>query len=257
MLSLSAATQTVLFEEDFNYSDIIPPYWTSIDGDGLTPAASVSNFTSAWIGVYIPAGLSEDTCVASTSYYNPAGQSADYLISPKLSLPTYSKLVWSARSYDASYPDSYVVLISTTDSLAAAFTDTLMMVVDETYYWNKRSVQLDLEGYANQDVYIAIKNITYDGYILYVDKVKLLGSDNLFVSEESNSVYSVYPNPCQDQITISNFKPGDLVNIYSMDGKLLASSNEPVVNVSSLNAGTYLIKIVSEEGIYTAPFIKQ
>jgi len=87
---------------------------------------------------------------------------------------------------------------------------------------------------------------------LYVDKVKLLGSDNLFVSEESNSVYSVYPNPCQDQITISNFKPGDLVNIYSMDGKLLASSNEPVVNVSSLNAGTYLIKIVSEEGIYTA-----
>jgi len=74
MLSLSAATQTVLFEEDFIISDIIPPYWTSIDGDGLTPAASVSNFTSAWIGVYIPAGLSEDTCVASTSYYNPAGQ---------------------------------------------------------------------------------------------------------------------------------------------------------------------------------------
>jgi len=249
---LSVNAQTVLFEEQF--VSFIPSTWTVVDGDGLIPHSSVSQFTSAWIHVYISA---EDSCAASTSYYDPSGQSADYLITPKLSLPTFSKLVWTARSYDASFPDSYLVLISSTDSLIGSFTDTLMFVDEENNNWQKRSVQLDLEAYANQDVYIAFKNITTDGYILMIGEVKLLGSDFAFVNEEETTSYSVYPNPCQDQITISNFQSGDLVSVYSIDGQLVLTSSESRIDVSSLNAGSYLLSVTSENSVETIKFIKQ
>lgn len=247
---ISANAQTILFEENFTTS--IPSTWALVDNDNLIPASTPYIFDNAWIKI----GSNGDSCAASTSYYTPSGQSADYLITPKLSLVTFSKLVWKARSYDASYPDSYLVLISSTDSLIGSFTDTLIFVDQENYYWQTRSIQLDLEAYANQDVYIAFKNITTDGYILLIDMVKLLGSDFAIVEEVDETVYTVYPNPAQDQITISNFKQGDLVSVFSMDGKLLLNSSESSVNISELKAGTYLIKIVSQDNISSVTFIK-
>jgi len=249
--SISAKTQTVLFEENFTVG--IPSTWALVNSDNLIPASSPFNFTDAWIHIE----TADDTCAASTSFYTPSGQSSDYLITPKFSLITFSKLVWSARSYDASYPDSYLVLISATDSLIGSFTDTLLFVDQENYTWNKRSVQLDLDGYANQDIYIAFKNITEDGYVLMIDDVKLLGSDFTFIETIDEANYIVYPNPAQNQITVSNFKAGDVVSVYSMVGKLLSTSSNATVDVSNLAAGTYLIQVISSNQTFSMPFIKQ
>lgn len=136
LLLSNSFAQSVLFFEDFNSG--IPSTWALVNSDGLTPAEAVDTFDNAWIS-FIDDG---DTCAASTSYYTPTGQAADYLISPKISLNTFNKLVWTARSYDATYPDGYLVLISSTDSLIGSFTDTLMVVNGEFYYWHSRSVQL-------------------------------------------------------------------------------------------------------------------
>lgn len=251
LLFFNSFAQSVLFSENFNSG--IPSSWTLVDNDGLTPAAAVDTFDNAWI----PFIDDEDTCAASTSYYSPTGQAADYLITPKISLNTFTKLVWSARAYDASYADGYLVLISSTDSLIASFTDTLMVVGAEYYYWHSRSVQLDLEGYANQDVYIAFKNFTNDGYILMIDDVKVMGSNFASVQENESPIISVYPNPVIDFIQIDGAEPESIFTCYSIAGEILFNGSSSRVDVSNLQAGTYFIQVQSSDKVVTVPFIKQ
>ncbi len=251
LLFSNSFAQSVLFFEDFNSG--IPSTWAMVDNDGLTPAEAVDTFTNAWIS-FIDNG---DTCAASTSFYSPTGQAADYLISPKISLNTFTKLVWNARSYDASYADDYLVLISSTDSLVASFTDTIMVVEEEYYYWHSRSVQLDLEGYANQDVYIAFKNITNDGYILMIDDVRVMGSDFASASENELPTISVYPNPASDFIQINGVESEAIYSCYSVTGELILTATSSRLDVSALRAGTYFIQVKSSDTVVTIPFIKQ
>lgn len=245
------SAQSVIFEETFVAG--IPSAWTIVDNDGLVPAEAVDSFDNAWIT------FSDDTnlCAASTSYYTPTGQSSDYLITPKISLNTFTKLVWSARSYDASYPDDYLVLISATDSLIGSFTDTLMVVGGEYYYWYNRSVQLDLEGYTNQDVFIAFKNITTDGYILMIDNVKVLGSDFASTTEEESLAVSVYPNPTVDLVYFSGMNTGDVIEIYSASGQLLLTSQSDVIDLKTFDTGLYFYAVISGSKRYQGVISKQ
>jgi len=86
---ISAKSQIVLFEENFTTG--IPSTWALVNSDNLIPASSPFNFIDAWIHIE----TTDDTCAASTSFYTPSGQSSDYLITPKLSLISFSKLVWT------------------------------------------------------------------------------------------------------------------------------------------------------------------
>jgi hypothetical protein len=251
LLFSNSFAQSVLFFEDFNSG--IPSSWAMVNNDGLTPAEAVDTFDNAWISFIDDA----DTCAASTSYYTPSGQAADYLISPKISLNTFTKLVWSARSYDASYADDYLVLISSTDSLTGSFTDTVMVVEEEYYYWHSRSVQLDLEGYANQDVYIAFKNITTDGYILMIDDVRVMGSDFATVTENESPLISVFPNPSSDFIQIKGGESESIYSIYSITGELLFNGYVSRIDISTLEAGTYFVQVSTADNVVTVPFIKQ
>jgi hypothetical protein len=243
--------QIVIFEEHFELG--IPATWDNVGDDSNTLDSAVMQYGPKWFNYTGEA----DTCAGSTSYFNPTGQNHDYLITPKLSLATFSKLVWSARSVDASYPDGYLVLISGTDSLLASFTDTVFVQAEEFSFWQTRSVQLDLEGYANQDVYIAFLNNTNDGFILLLDDVKLLGSDFAGTLEESQPLYTVYPNPVSEMLTISNFNAGDKIAVYHSSGSLILEVDQPTIDVSQMAPGSYIIQIKNQSGIFSLPFIKQ
>lgn len=243
--------QTLIFEETFE--DGIPATWTIVDEDGLLPADGVNEFDAGWIA------FNPDTtnCAASTSYYDPSGQSADYLITPSLSIDTFTKLVWEMRSIDASFPDSYVVLISTTDNNIASFTDTLATVLDETPYWNTRSVRLDEAGYANQDVYVAFKNITEDGYILALNSVQLLGSEFATINNSTADLdFTIYPNPADEFI---NIKVEAMIqaSIYATTGELLIQFSEKQCDISALPQGMYVLEITTSKGIVRDQFIKR
>lgn len=245
--------QQLIFDEDFNTG--IPAGWYIVDTDGLVPATAVDTFDNAWI----PFIYDGDTCAASTSFYDPAGQSADYLITPRITLDAFSKLVWSARSYDASYPDGYVVLISVTDSLITSFTDTIYVKDEENYYWQTRSVQLDLEGYASQDVFIAFRNITTDGFVLMLDDVKVLSSDFAAVETtvQSAPYYSVYPNPAADKINLQGVPANTEVSCYSVMGQLQFTSRESSIDISALTPGCYYLRFSSADQLVTLPFIRE
>lgn len=250
-LCIAAQAQTVAFEE--NFTSGIPATWTVYNEDGLTPAESVSDFTAGWIG-YV-SGV--DTAAASTSYYDPSGQANDFLVTPQLSLTSYSRFIWSARSVDASYPDGYQVLISTTDNTVASFTDTLLTVAGESALINRRTIELDAAGYANQDVYIAFQNNSTDGYILLIDDVTLLTAETASVSETTGVAVNIYPNPSSDFIQVNTTEQIEDISIYSMDGRLELSTNETQVDISSLVSGNYICVIQTANGVHTEQISKK
>ncbi len=82
------------------------------------------------------------------------------------------------------------------------------------------------------------------------------------LTENSNTGFSVFPNPVND---LFNFKFNELVStveIMTMDGKLISSSSFDAfsgsVNIAELKAGTYMYSIISKGGVkHSATFVKQ
>jgi len=244
------SAQITLLNE--NFSSGIPATWAVVDADGLVPHADVAEFTAGWISFE-----SDDTTAASTSYYDSTGQSQDYLILPKLSLMAFSKLVWSARSVDASYPDSYYVLISATDSVIASFTDTLLTVTDETYLWNTYSIQLDTSGYGTQDVYIAFRNFTTDGFILELDNIKVFSDDNASIIEPRDLDITLYPNPTADYLNIRrDLSISVQHDILDSQCRIVFTSSSDSFNVSALSPGIYVVRTYSSTFVAENRFIK-
>lgn len=240
--------QTFLLQEDFSAG--IPAGWQVIDADGHPLHPSMSQFTNAWISY----DNGSDTTVASSSYFDDTLQAADYLILPKQSLQTFSKLSWEARSVDASYPDGYYVLLSTTDSNLTSFTDTLKIVYAENFQWVRHSVHLDTMGFANQDVFIAFRNFTMDGFILELDDIWLEVSD--FAGIEEHDVTPLfYPNPVENELNIVTPNVQQ-IEILDYSGRLLLTSSQTSINISDLIPGQYIVRITTTTNVVSEPFIK-
>lgn len=80
---------------------------------------------------------------------------------------------------------------------------------------------------------------------------------------EFSNYFSLYPNPVKEVLTIDIKEQIEIqsINIYNTLGQLVLvipnAQNTKTVDVSSLNAGNYFIKINSDKGISATQFIKQ
>ena len=82
---------------------------------------------------------------------------------------------------------------------------------------------------------------------------------------ELNNAIVMYPNPAQNQVTISNSSNIllDSAAIYDVNGKLVSQINlqdmqqEKVIDVSSLASGVYIVQIQSEQSSVTKRLIKE
>ena len=82
-------------------------------------------------------------------------------------------------------------------------------------------------------------------------------------TEQSVSKFTIYPNPTNGLLTIRNTENVELVEVYSLTGqKVMTIDNEfageTVLNVSSINPGVYVIKLIEKDGNTGAvTFIKE
>lgn len=248
-----AKAQTTVFSEDFQAG--IPATFTLIDNDGLTPDASVSEFTDAWISKEDPDNAG-DTVAASTSFFDPVGIADRWLITPPITLGAYGNfLYWEAKSHDASFPDAYQIMISTTDTQISSF-DTLHTVLAEIDTWNSRSLNLsDSAAYLNQTVYIAFVNRTNDGFKLYIDDISVQIEDPVGLEESSANNISISPNPFTDYINVSHNELSD-VKLMTLSGTILYSGKDSTINTADLPSGIYLLHVSTGNGSITRKVTK-
>ena len=101
--------------------------------------------------------------------------------------------------------------------------------------------------------------IDKDGNVLAIEPIaevkKIIFSiSNSETTTENVAIKSivVYPNPTQDILHIIGVTPQTL-RVFDLQGRLLIIDNSTQVNVSNLNAGTYLLQV----GTQVIRFIKQ
>lgn len=86
-----------------------------------------------------------------------------------------------------------------------------------------------------------------------------LPHDN-YVKEDVVANFKVYPNPTQDILKIETQSQKSILNIYSVDGKLVRNievSNNAEINVSEFATGVYTVVLTDENGnVGTQRFIK-
>jgi len=201
LFSLTINVSAQIFSAGFENNNGTPlSAFKKVNNDSLTLSftAQIQDFnTEAWIQFY---DGYDNKIAFSTSYYLPAGQSDDWLITPAIEIPNSGTptLYWKAKSYSLAQKADYDVRISATNDSITSFNDTLLSVTEEQPF-DFKSHQLDLSAYKGQTIYIAFVNVTYDGYYLALDDMYVSKSadcvlptiDNLDVSNLSENGFTV------------------------------------------------------------------
>lgn len=253
-----ATTQVILLDEDFS-SGTYPSGWSNINNDDNNVHPDVSDFANAWTV------LEDDTdptnfVVASTSYFEPVDRADRWMITAEVTLGASGNFVsWHGRSHDPSFPDSYSVLISTTGDGISDFTDTLAIISDENPLGTSRTFELD-EEYANESIRVAFVNTTFNGFLLYLDSIKIRKEDPLSTNDftSSEQKLSIYPNPTKNEINIKGIEYNTIA-VTSMNGATIFNSSSPVSKISlkDVPSGMYLVTIQTNQGILRRKIVKE
>ena len=85
----------------------------------------------------------------------------------------------------------------------------------------------------------------------------VLLADTLATKSESIADFSIYPNPANDIVNIQSNETLKNVSIFNILGKQVFNQNNNLetLNLSNLNAGIYLIKVETEQGIGTRKLV--
>ncbi|MFM7666843.1 MAG: choice-of-anchor J domain-containing protein [Bacteroidota bacterium] len=249
-------SQITLFSTDFQSG--IPSNYTILNNDGNTPFSTMTPFIGqeAWISFQDPDSTLNQVA-AATSYFETADSADRWLITPQITLSSFGNyLSWNAKSHDPSFPDDYLVLLSTTDSLPSSFTDTIGSVEQENFEWTSREVNLSNLGLNDSSIYIAFVLRTYDGFKLYVDDIQVRGEDVTGLNESSVADFNVYPNPFSDVIQIESDKSFESISIVDLNGKTLLETTEKTIHPNFLQNGYYLIVLKSQNQLFTYKVLK-
>lgn len=221
----------------------LPSGWmqNNVDGYTVNSALSAFNFgTNAWVTRnYNTTYPGHGNVAVSTSWYTSALQSNDWLITPQFTVPANAVLEWQAMAVDPSFPDGYMVKISTTGTATTDFTTTLYSTSAESATWTTRGA--NLSAYAGQTVYIAFINNANDKYLLLLDNIRVFvppATDGNVVSITSTQRYKAGAG---NQTISGNFRSLGYTAANNAELNFSVNNGAPVTEVitfgSPLNYG--------------------
>ena len=282
VVSLEPADPYVMdFEqcEDFAISGFNPA-WRTVDVDGdyiygfrdfsfpiqiekaayiiFNPALTIPSMSND-PGIAPHSGERFAACISATGTLNGVARNNDWLISPKLTLPSQDAgMSFFVKAYADYEPEIYNVLISETDDNLESF--KMVGSTREAYADAWTEVNVDLSEYAGKDVYLAIQCVSEDMFVFMLDDIKV-SKPVSSVAENAVAMLSLYPNPATEMIVINSGGPAiEKVDIYNAAGALVYSSQASGgssfrYNVSSLDAGIYFAKVETSDGAKVMRFI--
>jgi hypothetical protein len=74
--------------------------------------------------------------------------------------------------------------------------------------------------------------------------------DKTLSVENFNSIeYRIYPNPISEFLIVDCAEQLSQATLYDITGNLILTSHETKINLTSLARGTYIVKLIFENGI--------
>ena len=191
----------------------------------------------------------------------------DWMITPRMTLGTGSALKFYAKSHTAQYGlERFRVGISTLPTIIPQGFQYISGTghVEAPINWTE--FVYDLAAYDNQSIYIAIRCVSNDAFVFYVDDVSVhtnggtVAGDDPLAPALTTALSGNYPNPFNPETTI-NYSVKDTtpvtIGIYNVKGQLVktlvnevkAGGNHSVVwtgldnNGRSVSSGVYYYKM--------------
>ncbi len=213
-----------------------------------------------------------DFSMRSESYDNTVGPLTpdNYLITPQLELGAGAdSLYYAIAAVDGDYAaENYSVLVSTTGTDIADFTDEVFTEVLASDVYEGRSI--DMAAYANQTIYIAFRHFDVtDQFSFVIDVVALPGvvNCNPDAVAEVGALASVevFPNPSTGVFNVVNNGAADTyqIRVYDMSGKqvateqvVLSNGAQHQINLSDVATGVYTLQFVSSTESGTIRVVK-
>lgn len=284
VLSNSYNSQTTIFEDSFDtYTDFAIDgvgSWTLRDIDlqttyvfdgisfpnsGVAKSFQVFNSTATTPPLAVIASSNwtartgEQMMVAFNSDASPWNN--DWMISPQMQLLTSGNtLTFWAKSCDSDFGnEKFTVYVSTTNTNTSSFTAISATPVSSPADSAWHQYTYDLNAYAGQNIYIAIRCTSQDQFGLAIDDFKVVGNTILGTSENQNDEQiGIYPNPATDFITIKSKSKVNAVEVFDIAGrKVNMNLNNDKIDVRNLNPGNYIISIETKDGKTSKKFIKK
>ncbi len=231
--------------------------WTAIDADGDGYNWELNRNWGNADNLYSMISRSRDELLGQPLYPD------NYLVCPwKLN---YDYLIFDACAKDANYPNEHIgVAVSTTDAVEEDFID----VWEATLTPHKLegdwiTYEVDLREYHGEEIWVAIRHFfSTDQFAVVVDNISLIreyNDDN--VGETAASTVEVYPVPASDMLNVTGSESVDSYEIYNMAGALVrrgvAGSNTFTIDVRDLPAGSYFLRMNSENVVRSKRFVKE
>ncbi len=255
LFALNLFSQTY-FSENFNASSNLPAGWVQWNEDSLVVSPQVAANYGLTFGnkAWIITGTTNRFAV-STSYYDPAGQSDDWLVSKPIILPpsaTQALLSYAALSANGNYLESYELRLSTTDSLPSSFTTVLYSNGATSAGYNENGVFLG--NYAGDTIRLAWRNVSNDQLILILDDITIKAAKKSDLAVLNTDLYrhndlgttgtpkGIIQNFGID--TVKNFKLN-----YQVNNLPVVSQNITGVNITPYNTYDYTAATSFSTGI--------
>lgn len=217
-----------LFSDDFNDPSNSMVRYLLYEGDHNKPTSAMQDLgfdadNTPWNFVIHEDESSSDYCAASTSMYNPAGKSDDWMAIPRLSIENADYyLSFDAQSYRNVKTDRLKVMVLEDDAVYSNFTTELYnkfktngkVIYDEqltpgsseeglTGDWVH--VEKSLGDYAGKNIYIAFVNENENQSIVFIDNLKVYYKGN----------FNFVPNVQSTQINQQSTTVGAVVQVLS------------------------------------------
>ena len=263
LASVFNANAQVVFSDDFNDLTLAP--WTVIDADGDTRNWSV-------VQIQDNGGQPVGTPVLrSASWQTVPLTPNNYAFTPAIDLSGFfpgsgtAELSWKVMAIDAAWDlEQYTVYVGTENTVAHMLASPLSFNEPSLAGVNTLTERtLDVTDYLGQIIYVAFRHHgVSDQFTMEVDdvavEVSTMSTENFFASN-----YQVYPNPASDNLNISGRNNINLtsVELTDMNGRVVKNLNVGAVstqlNIADLNAGIYLLKVTSDQGVGTTKVVKR
>jgi hypothetical protein len=212
----------------------------------------------------------DDYGYAKVSGYS-GGQVAneDWLVTPMLDLAgnyqTVSLVFDEAINYAGTIEDQQEVYVSTDyagDASTATWTKLTVTNRPVGDSWTFVTVDpISLNDYIGEaSVYIGFKYTSTDteAATWEVDDVTVEVTE-VGIAGANVKDLTIYPNPAQNEVFVSGIEHISNVEIISLDGKVVMSetTDNNRIDVSSVEGGMYIIRVISGNEVYTTRFVKE
>jgi hypothetical protein len=267
LMALSLNAQVTIFSDDFEAETVDATtytYWTSIDDDLDGNFWEVADI-GAYAIVNAPNHPMQSLAADSDSWEGAAFTPNNYLTTTDpIDLTNFAStmLTYTVGTYQTNgtfTDDQYSIYLTTSNSIGdinAATPVTTRLVSDDAVSDSGDGansaavVELDISMYDGQVVYLTFRHYnSIDINSVLIDDV-LVEANNLSVGEFERPIIQHTFNNDTKLLTLDSQEPLKSVTIFNILGqetlKVALAGNHSQVNLSSLQAGIYIAKIMGD-----------